>query len=91
MSDSAVRLIVSGRVQGVGFRWATRTEAERVGARGWVRNRPDGTVEIHLEGTDEAVAHMRRWAVAGPPGARVESVEELEVGAEGARSFEIRR
>ena len=87
---TAVRLIVSGRVQGVGFRWSARTEAERVGARGWVRNLPDGTVEIHLEGDDEAVEHMRRWAAEGPPGARVEGVAETDVEPEDLTTFDVR-
>ena len=89
-ADDAVRLIVSGHVQGVGFRWSTRAEAERVGARGWVRNRPDGTVEVHLEGGDEAVDHMRRWASEGPSGARVERVEEQHADVQGLATFEIR-
>ena len=87
----AVRLIVSGRVQGVGFRWSTRAEAERVGARGWVRNLPDGTVEIHLEGDDAPVVHMRRWAAQGPPGAKVERVDERAVDAESVNAFDIRQ
>lgn len=86
----AFRLIVTGRVQGVGFRWSTRAEAERVGARGWVRNRRDGTVEIHVEGDPEAVDHVRRWAHAGPPGARVETVKEHAARHEDATAFEIR-
>jgi len=86
----ALRLIVAGRVQGVGFRWSAKDEAERVGARGWVRNLPDGTVEIHLEGDSGAVNHMRRWAAHGPPGARVAGVEEGDADAEGQLGFDVR-
>jgi len=52
------RVVVHGRVQGVGFRWSTAAEAERVGVAGHVRNLPDGTVEAELEGAPDAVARM---------------------------------
>ena len=53
---------VSGRVQGVGFRYALRDEARRLGLSGWVRNCADGTVEALLQGDDEAVAALVAWA-----------------------------
>lgn len=69
-----VRLRITGRVQGVGYRlWAQRT-AERLGLRGWVRNRSDGSVEALVTGPPEAVAAMIEAARQGPVGARVRDV-----------------
>ncbi|MBI2756813.1 MAG: acylphosphatase [Chloroflexi bacterium] len=65
---------VSGRVQGVGFRYATRTEANRAHAAGWVRNLPAGEVEAVFEGPREAVEALVRWCHQGPPGSWVRSV-----------------
>ena len=54
-----IHVIVHGRVQGVGFRWATGAEARRLGLDGWVRNRDDGTVEAEIQGPPENVERMR--------------------------------
>ena len=70
----AKRLIISGRVQGVGFRFSMVIEAERLGVRGWVRNRRDGTVEAVVDGDPATVTAIIEWARAGPPGARVTGV-----------------
>ena len=67
-------LIVRGRVQGVFFRACTRDEAERLGVTGWVRNRPEGTVEVLLEGVEEEVDRIVEWCRQGPPIARVDEV-----------------
>jgi acylphosphatase len=67
---------VSGRVQGVGFRYALRDEAERLGVCGWVRNCADGSVEALLQGDAHAVETLLRWARRGPRAARVESLAE---------------
>ncbi|WP_368483033.1 acylphosphatase [Microbacterium sp. RURRCA19A] len=75
---ASVEITVRGHVQGVGFRWALRAEAERVGASGWVRNRRDGAVEAHIAGTAAAVEALVTWAQHGPPLARVERVEVTE-------------
>ena len=56
MSTKQVQLIVRGRVSGVFFRAATQREARRLGVSGWVRNRPDGTIELVAEGEEEAIA-----------------------------------
>jgi acylphosphatase len=69
---------VRGRVQGVGYRDALRTRAERLGIAGWVRNRNDGSVEALLQGDAQAVARLIAWARHGPPSARVDSLEEHE-------------
>ena len=71
----ARRYIVSGRVQGVGFRYFTEGLAAREGLHGWVRNLPDGRVEIAAEGDAEALERFERHLRHGPPGARVEQVE----------------
>jgi acylphosphatase len=87
----ARRFVVSGRVQGVGFRWFTLEAARREGAMGWVRNLPDGRVEALLEGDAEAITRVERAIRSGPRGARVEQVDvdDQEVG--GYRSFTIER
>ncbi|MFZ5558003.1 MAG: acylphosphatase [Pseudomonadota bacterium] len=69
------RLVIHGRVQGVGFRHSMRMEADRLGVTGWVRNRPDGTVEAAAHGSPEAVAALIRWAHVGPRLAQVTRVE----------------
>jgi acylphosphatase len=66
---------VSGRVQGVGFRWFAETVAAREGLHGWVRNLPDGRVEAAAEGDAEAVERFERALRHGPPAARVDEVE----------------
>jgi acylphosphatase len=76
----ARRYIVSGRVQGVGFRYFAQDAAVREGVSGFVRNLPDGSVEARVEGELEAVTRVERALAQGPPGARVDhlSVEPAE-------------
>ncbi len=81
------RLLIRGRVQGVGFRYATVRTAERIGVTGWVRNRADGSVEAVVQGTAEAVEAIVAWARRGPEAAIVESLEVFEAEGEFA-SFE---
>jgi len=85
------RVVVSGRVQGVGFRAATRSRAEACGVSGWVRNRPDGSLEAAFEGIPEAVEAVVGFCRSGPRPARVERVEMYEEPVEGLLSFEFRR
>jgi acylphosphatase len=85
----AVDVRVTGRVQGVSFRWYAVREARRLGLAGWVRNEPDGAVAAHLEGPDDAVEEMVAWCGHGPPAARVDDVELRDVPATGASSFEV--
>jgi acylphosphatase len=68
---------VRGRVQGVGFRWWTERTAVELGLCGHVRNLPDGSVEVHVVGTEEDVRTLESLLRDGPPGARVESVEPI--------------
>ncbi|MCC6217070.1 MAG: acylphosphatase [Polyangiaceae bacterium] len=75
MSLKQLQLVVRGRVQGVYFRASTQREARRLGLSGWVRNRPDGSVEILAEGEETAVRELFGWAQKGPSAARVERVD----------------
>jgi len=71
----ARRFLISGRVQGVGFRFFTEAAAIREGVHGWVRNLPDGRVETSVEGDAEAVERFERSIRHGPRGARVDHVQ----------------
>ncbi len=71
----AWRMVVTGRVQGVGFRYAMNDVARAAGVSGWVRNCMDGSVEVQLQGAQPALARLVQWARRGPPGARVTGVE----------------
>ena len=75
----AIRLIVHGIVQGVGYRESMRDEAERLGITGWVRNRLDRTVEAVIDGEPVALERMLVWARQGPPSAVVDRVETSEI------------
>ena len=77
-----IHLRITGRVQGVGFRWFVVSEARRLGVAGWVRNNPDGSVELEAEGSASELASLRARAVKGPPAARVESVHEMAVSVD---------
>lgn len=81
------KLRIAGRVQGVGYRDAMRREAEKLGIRGWVRNRLDGTVEALLQGPQSEVDRLVVWARRGPPAARVDVVQVESLAAQ-VRSYE---
>ena len=70
----ATRFVVTGRVQGVGFRWFVRHAAERLGLSGHARNLPDGTVEVVVQGPADAVAQLETALRQGPPTATVTGV-----------------
>ena len=74
----ARRFLVSGRVQGVGFRFFVLEAAQLENVQGWVRNLPDGGVEAFVEGDREAVARVERKIRRGPPSARVENVQVFD-------------
>ena len=87
---TARRLIVRGRVQGVFFRGWTADEARALGLSGWVRNRRDGTVEMVIDGPEDAIAAMVERVHRGPPAARVERVEVADADEAPPRGFEQR-
>lgn len=87
----ARRFLIGGRVQGVGFRFFAEDQASVEGVHGYVRNRPDGTVEAVVEGDEESVIRVERAFRRGPPAARVESFVVEEVVPTGrATGFSIR-
>lgn len=80
--QESYRFVVTGRVQGVGFRVATRRKAKALGLHGWVRNCADGSVEGLVAGPSLAiVTSLRDWLRRGPPGAKVETLEWQAVDA----------
>ena len=89
-AERAVRVRISGRVQGVGFREGTRKRALAAGVRGWVRNEEDGEVAVHAEGPAAAVQELLGYLSAGPRGAAVGEVEVSDVRVEGHEQFAIR-
>ena len=87
----ARRFIVRGRVQGVGFRWFVEREAHLLQIAGWVRNNPDGSVEVLAMGTRDQLAGLRSRLQEGPRAARVDDVEESDAGpVAGLNSFQVR-
>ena len=88
MKIQAKHIVVHGRVQGVGFRYFVRDAARRLGLGGDVRNRPDSTVEIVVEGAPAPVEALIREVSRGPALARVERLDVDDIPAEGNyRSF----
>jgi acylphosphatase len=89
-ATQARRFLVRGRVQGVGFRWFVEREAHILQLAGWVRNNPDGTVEVLAQGTGEQLAGLHSRLREGPRTARVEGVEVSEAQpVAGLSSFQI--
>ena len=90
-SDQAVvrrAVAVTGRVQGVSFRYHTVQQAERLGLTGWVRNHDDGSVRLEVQGPSSVVDELVRWVHDGPPHARVDGVQEDAVDVrEGEAGF----
>ena len=75
MATRCAHVFISGRVQGVNFRWFTQRKAQELGLTGWVRNLWDGRVEAIFEGDEKAVQEAVRWCHTGEPPARVENVD----------------
>lgn len=88
---TARHFLVSGRVQGVFYRAATQEKARGLGLTGWVRNRPDGGVELVACGTETELDALERWLWQGPPAARVESVVVSASGEADHLDFTVRR
>jgi len=85
------RLIVSGQVQGVGYRAACCGKARELGLAGWVRNLADGRVEVQAEGNALQLGELRLWCERGPATAQVSGVAVSQLGSSGEDWFEIRR
>jgi acylphosphatase len=83
------RLLISGRVQGIGFRYSCRRVAESAGVSGWCRNLPDGRVEAALEGEAEAVERVLAWCRRGPSHAFVTAVDVVSETPEGETGFRL--
>jgi len=93
MNDSmaAIRVIIEGRVQGVFFRLETKKKADQLGVSGWVRNKPDGTVEALFEGDETKVREAVKWCYIGSGMSLVESVREEKAELSGNYSgFSVR-
>ena len=89
-NEERAHVYVSGQVQGVSFRDATRQQAEELGLGGWVRNLQDGRVEAVFEGESETVRQMIEWCESGPSSADVDNVSVEEETPEGLSGFEAR-
>lgn len=93
MNTISKHLIISGRVQGVGFRYFTYKTAKELGIKGWVKNLQDGTVETVFTGSPEDVNTMKERLTEGPARAKVQHVEEIELttDTDSFNDFSIRR
>ena len=89
--SKCIRVVVSGRVHGVGFRVTCAQIAQRFGVSGTVRNRPDGTVEIHAEGPAAALDSLVEWCRVGPTMSQVTSVDVSDAEPTGESGFRITR
>ena len=90
MTQRAVQVVVTGRVQGVGFRWSALDRATAFGVAGWVRNLHDGSVEAWLEGPFDAVVQMIAWLREGPVWASVKHCKVTEQSPLGMSDFFVR-
>jgi acylphosphatase len=85
------RVLVSGRVQGVAFRWHAVEQARQLGVDGWIQNLPDGRVEAWVQGHPAAVESMLAWLAHGPTHARVDALERHREEAAALNGFDVRR
>jgi acylphosphatase len=88
--EERAHVFVSGRVQGVSFRDATRSQAEQLGLSGWVRNTQDGQVEAVFEGDPDTVQQIIEWCKSGPSSADVEDVSVENEEPENFSGFKVR-
>ena len=93
MEGKVLHLVIKGRVQGVGFRWFVADAARRLDLAGWVRNNPDGSVELCALGDETAIDEFEKRVRKGPRGASVAGVESVHSGSAGemTRPFSIAR
>ena len=91
MARIAREVLISGRVQGVAFRWYAKERADALGVDGWVANQLDGGVAAWVEGEEARVTEMLAWLRRGPPAARVSGLDAADRAPLGLRGFEIRR
>ena len=91
MSVIRTRILITGMVQGVGYRFSTLAQAEQLGVKGWIRNLPDGRVEAVFEGAQDVVEQLMLWCHNGPIGAVVQDVAVEYETPEGLQGFVIRR
>jgi acylphosphatase len=87
----SVRILVTGRVQGVFFRKSTLDQALRLGLKGYVMNLPDGRVLVEAVGEPAAIEALISWCRQGPPGARVQNIQVDETEAPDVPTFVIKR
>jgi acylphosphatase len=90
MTKQALIIQVSGRVQGVGFRYYTVQAAKKLGINGYVQNRPDGSVLIEAEAENKALIEFLQWCKKGPAWARVTDIKISDTIPIGYVSFEIK-
>jgi acylphosphatase len=86
----AYRFVVQGRVQGVGYRYFVLREAANLGVSGFARNRPDGSVEVVAEGSDEVLGDLEERLRQGPAFAQVTGVDRAPITPRGDQGFHIR-
>lgn len=91
VSRKAFHIKVYGKVQGVGFRYYTRQQALECAVTGYVRNRDDGSVEIHAEGSEDSLESFLEWCHSGPSSAHVIRLEYNRTEDQNHNSFEIQR
>ncbi len=89
MSETAVRVTIAGRVQGIGYRMWAQGKARGLGLLGWVRNRQDGTVEALVQGASDKVEAFLAASEKGPRGARVDDVMAVPEAVQELSRFEI--
>lgn len=88
---TCLRVLVSGRVQGVGYRESAREQAIALNIVGWVRNLTDGRVEATIQGIAPAIDSMMKWFYEGPPAAKVTGIETKQQPLQAFETFEIQR
>jgi len=88
--QQALAITLSGRVQNVGFRFATVQKAQELDIKGFVKNKSDGTVYIEAEGAAENLNYFIEWCKEGPPAASVQNAETQEIPVQDFSSFNVK-